>query len=679
MARIEVLGSEATGKLFARGVMSAWESFMVHGNCNRGSVRDIIRSSWERCRSSDVSPHTAVAPLSIVGEELERRRENHREMLDATSAVVGALEPILNRSRSMLMVADPQGMILDVYGPPRTLDQAAERRIAAGGHWTEIHCGTNAIGTAIASGGPTQVHALEHYCEVGKQWTCAAALIRDVQGKDILGAIDISGTDDTFSVHNLALAISIASQIEATLKANEARDLIRLLECCNSKSGVLHAAGLLILDRKYRIVSFNEKASLALRQLGVARSILAGQPLPTSLARVEREANAVISFDYPDWLEPEWIQPVCVGGKPVGYTVVIPNRLPRLLHNNANYSTTTAAAENKGQSFDNIVGVSEGIRAAIERAKRLARGAQPVLLLGPTGVGKEEFAKAIHGASRVHGGPFVAMNCAALAKDLVASELFGYADGAFTGATRGGRRGKFEEADGGTLFLDEIGELPLDVQAHLLRIVQDGIVTRVGENKTRKVTVRVISATNRNLRNEIGCGLFREDLYYRVATTTLSIPPLCARQCDIPILAEYFLEGLEQKYGGDGKTISSILHEALSVYPWPGNIRELRNVIESMWHLSDGNLLDIADLPPEYHNKHFDVSPTPRPTGLRDKERAAIIATIEEHDGNMRQAALTLGIARSTLYEKMKAYGIRRGGVIVTNEDFVAMRVTPGR
>lgn len=663
----EILGSDATDRLFSKNVMTAWENFMVYGDCRQSKVRDIIRTSWERCRTVDVSPNTAFAPLSVLGDELNRHQEYHRDLLEATRAVVVALEPILNQARSMLVVTDPQGVILDAFGAPRTIDQGAEKHIVPGAHWSEVNGGTNAIGTAIASGNSVQVHALEHYCEGVKKWTCAAALISDDHGKDILGTIDISGSDDTFNVHSLALAISTASQIEAILKGNEARDLIRLLEWCNSKGGVLHADGLIILDRKHRIVSSNEKAAAALRRLGVSQSVVAGQPLPTDRTSDRLRAKAVVPSDDPVWMEPDWIQPVTIGTKTIGYTVVIPDRTSRILCNNAVYSRPTASAESQCQSFDKIIGVSEGIRAAIERARRLALGAQPILVLGETGVGKEEFAKAIHEASPVHGGPFVALNCAALAKDLVASELFGYADGAFTGAVRGGRRGKFEEADGGTLFLDEVGELPLDVQAHLLRVVQDNIITRVGENKTRKVTVRVISATNRDLRHEISRGLFRDDLYYRLAATTLSIPPLRARQRDIQILAKYFLEDLEQKYGGGGKAISSDLDQALSAYSWPGNIRELRNVLESMWHLSNGNLLDIDDLPLEYNDNQLDVPSPSLPTGLRGKEREVIIAAIEEHGGNMRQAALTLGIARSTLYEKMKAYGIRRGGIIVTN------------
>jgi transcriptional regulator of acetoin/glycerol metabolism len=669
MGKVDILGADGVGIAFSREVMSAWESFMVHGDCQNNYVRDVIRLSWERCRSIDVSPLTAAAPMSVNGEDLRRHQNRHRELLDTARTVVVALEPILSHSRSLLVVTDPQGVILDAYGDPGTLKLGAERHITPGGHWAEDCGGTNAIGTAIASGYPVQVHAVEHYCEGVKTWTCAAALIRDDQGKDILGTIDISGSDDTFNAHSLALAVSTASQIESILKGNEARDLIRLLEWCNAKGGILQRDGLIVLDRKQRIVSANEKAAAALRRLGVPHGIVAGQSLPVGRFGTNgmRTPRPGVDSNNPEWMDPAWMQPVVVDGKTMGYTLVIPDRTPRILHHAASQSASPPISGHLEHSFDKIVGVSEGISAAIERSKRLAQGEQPILVLGETGVGKEEFSKAIHLASRVRSGPFVALNCAALAKDLVASELFGYVDGAFTGAAPGGRRGKFEEADGGTLFLDEIGELPIDVQAHLLRVLQDGIVTRVGENRTRKVAVRVISATNRELRTEIARGLFREDLYYRLAATTLSIPPLRARQRDIPILADYFLELLEQRYGGPSKIISNGLNQLLSMYSWPGNIRELRNVLESMWHLSDQAILDIDDFPPEYRDSGLDES-IPQFAGLRGKEREAIIAAIESHAGNMRQAALALGIARSTLYEKMKAYGIRRGAEIVASE-----------
>jgi transcriptional regulator of acetoin/glycerol metabolism len=659
--RLDVLGAEVFSPDYCHRVMSAWESFMVKGYVGHDQVRDVIRSSWERCRSGQVPPTVVEAPLAAAGDDLNRLQEEHRDLLEVTQEVVVTLESVLNQSRSVLLVTDPQGIILNAYGDPATIESGAERHIVPGGHWEEHVSGTNAIGTAIAAGGPVQVHALEHYCEGVKAWTCSAALVRDARGEDILGAIDISGFDDTFNVHSLALAISIASQIEATLKGKEARERIRLLEWCSAETIAWQRDGFVVLDRKGRVISANKHASEILGRLDVPQVVMTGQPLPG----VQRGANRRAAT-MPSWVRPDWVQPVKIDGRDFGTLVVIPCQAPRAAASRAAPSASAPTAR-ASKGFENIVGVSEAIGAAVDRARRLSAGTLPVLLLGETGVGKEEFAKAIHESSPVKDGPFVAVNCGAFARDLVASELFGYADGAFTGAVKGGRRGKFEEADGGTLFLDEIGELPLDVQPHLLRVLQDGIVTRIGESRARKVSVRIVSATNRDLRAVIASGRFREDLYYRLAVATLSLPPLRARQCDIPLLAEHFMDKWVQRTGGSRKQISVELRHALTLYSWPGNIRQLKNSLESMCQLSEDAYLHIDDLPPEFVQSNDDA-PSPRLTGLRAREREAIIAAIEEHGGNMRQAALALGIARSTLYEKLRAYGIRRSA-FVTDED----------
>lgn len=651
--RLDVLGAEVFSPDFSHRVMSAWENFMVKGNCGRYQVRDVIRSSWERCRTGHVPPSVAKAPLAAAGDNLYRLQEEHRELLEVAQEVVVTLGGVLNQSRSLLVVTDPQGIILNAYGDPATMESGAERHIGPGGHWQEDAMGTNAIGTAIAAGSPVQVHALEHYCEGVKAWTCSAALVRDAQGEDILGAIDISGCHDTFNAHSLALAISIASQIEAILKGKDARDRIRLLEWCSAETARWQGDGFVVLDRKGRVVSTNKYAAEMLGRLDIPQPVTAGRPLPG----VQRGRNRGVA-GMPSWVRPEWVQPVKIDGKDFGNLVVIPRHAPRAPVADA-ATATVAPAVRPPDGFENIVGVSEAISAAVDRARRLSAGFLPVLLLGETGVGKEEFAKAIHESSPVRDGPFVAVNCGAFARDLVASELFGYADGAFTGAVKGGRRGKFEEADGGTLFLDEIGELPLDVQPHMLRVLQDGMVTRIGESRARKVSVRIVSATNRDLRAVVASGRFREDLYYRLAVATLSLPPLRTRQCDLPLLAEHFMDKFAQRSGGPRKQISADLRQALALYSWPGNIRQLKNTLESMYQLSEEATLHISDLPPELQQPDS-IAPAPRLPGLRARERETIISAIEEHGGNLRQTALALGIARSTLYEKMRAYGIRR-------------------
>jgi transcriptional regulator with PAS, ATPase and Fis domain len=298
----------------------------------------------------------------------------------------------------------------------------------------------------------------------------------------------------------------------------------------------------------------------------------------------------------------------------------------------------------------------------------LAKLHLPVLLLGPTGAGKEVFAQALHAAGNQAKGPFVPLNCGSMTRDLLASELFGYAEGAFTGARRGGMSGKFEAANGGTLFLDEIGEMPLELQAHFLRVLEEGEVYRVGENRPRKVQVRVIAATNRDLRDEVGQGRFRMDLFYRLAVTILRLPSLAEHRDDIPTLARHFVELTASTHKVKARPIDPQVIDVLVDYSWPGNIRELRNVIEGMTLLAEGDRLTLDDLPPELlpggdfsaAGERLDMTSGAPTLRLADRERQTIIAAIEAEHGNLTRVAARLGIAKSTLYEKVKRHGISR-------------------
>jgi transcriptional regulator with PAS, ATPase and Fis domain len=284
------------------------------------------------------------------------------------------------------------------------------------------------------------------------------------------------------------------------------------------------------------------------------------------------------------------------------------------------------------------------------------------MLLGETGVGKEVFAQAIHKAGKAD-APFVAVNCGALTRELLASELFGYAEGAYTGARRSGMPGKFELADGGTLFLDEIGEMPPDMQPHLLRVLQDGVVVRLGDSRERHVTVRIIAATNRDLHGEVIAGRFREDLFHRLCVTTLQLPPLRARPEDIDAIVDQMNLRLAQKYDCAPKDIAPEVRAALRQYVWPGNIRELKNVFEAMFALSDEALIDASQLPPQLTGA-APRSDAAAPTAtsflvgsarLQDVEQQAVRAAIENANGNLSRAAKALGISRSTLYVKIAA------------------------
>ena len=310
-------------------------------------------------------------------------------------------------------------------------------------------------------------------------------------------------------------------------------------------------------------------------------------------------------------------------------------------------------------SFDSMIGHSAPLEQAKKTARQVALTEATVLLEGPTGAGKELFAQAIHQASPRRSKPFVALNCSAFPKDLLESELFGYKKGAFTGALVD-KRGLFEEASGGTLFLDEIGELELGAQAKLLRALETQEFTKLGDSKPTRVNVRLVAATNRNLRQEADAGHFRADLYYRLSVVVIGVPSLNARRADVPPLAQYFARHFGAKLRQRPLEISPEALRALEAYAWPGNVRELKNVLERASILTPPNQpLTVDDLPIEIQlaaGPADAVSDDPRT--LRNVEKQHVQRVLLEAGGNKAEAARVLGVAHTTLYRKIQEYGL---------------------
>jgi DNA-binding NtrC family response regulator len=303
--------------------------------------------------------------------------------------------------------------------------------------------------------------------------------------------------------------------------------------------------------------------------------------------------------------------------------------------------------------FERIIGQSKGIQHAVDLARKVAVTDTTVLLTGETGTGKEVFAQAIHQASPRRAGSFVAVNCSALSKEILESELFGHRAGAFTGATRD-KKGLFEEANKGTIFLDEIGEMALDLQAKLLRVLETHEFLRVGDTKPTKTDVRVVAATNRDLKQEAETGQFRQDLYYRLSVFSIELPPLRNRRDDIPALAEALTRQEAAKIGRKDITLSPAFIQALTHYGWKGNIRELKNVIERAVILSDGQTLLPDSLPPDVQSlTASSVTPT---FDLASVEKNHIERVLLHTNGNKAEATRLLGISLSTLYRKLEEY-----------------------
>lgn len=305
--------------------------------------------------------------------------------------------------------------------------------------------------------------------------------------------------------------------------------------------------------------------------------------------------------------------------------------------------------------FEKIIGRSKAIQQAIDLARRVAVTDTTVLLTGETGTGKEVFAQAIHQASPRRTGSFVAVNCSALGKEILESELFGHRAGAFTGATRD-KKGLFEEANKGTIFLDEIGEMALDLQAKLLRVLETHEFMRVGDTRPTKTDVRVVAATNRDLKHDAEAGLFRSDLYYRLSVFSIELPPLRDRRDDIPALAQALTLQEAAKIGKRNMTLSPAFVDALTQYSWKGNIRELKNVIERAVILSDGQTLLPDYLPLDVQSPASATSPTTVAYDLATVEKNHIEQVLRHTSGNKTEAARLLGIGLSTLYRKLDEY-----------------------
>lgn len=639
-------------------VAASWERFVHNDPLIDAPVRDVVLESWRRCRSVAVDPARNAAPAADDAR-IRLMREQHRQLQDAAHPVLVGLKEVLQASGSIIMLTDPCGTIIDLHGDSKTRHAGEQVNLAAGGRWDEKVMGTNAIGTAIAAQAPVQIYASEHYCLDVKRWTCAAAPILDHTGTTLLGVIDVSGVKDTFHGHSLGLVIAAAKQVEAVLASRE-RDLQARLFDQSMDSFVRYGSDCVALfDRRGRLLKSNGRQQLAREQYGVQIPSIVGARIDALDLGLSADERAI---RMPHWLRRDWLKVVGDASGELGCVLIVPlaqvtGRAAPSVH-----VSREEARCAETDPFADIVGESATLLAAKERARRLAPLDLPVMLLGETGVGKEVFARAIHKGGVRSDAPFVAVNCGALTRELLASELFGYVEGAFTGARRHGSPGKFELADGGTLFLDEIGEMPLDMQPHLLRVLQDGIVVRLGDSRERKVTVRIIAATNRDLRGEVAAGRFREDLFHRLCVTNIRLPSLRERPADIDRIVDHLNERLARKYACPVKPVSAEVRLAFLRYRWPGNVRELQNVFEGVFALSDGGVIELSSLPEELlandaGGVRASIASDRLSDGARleDLERQAILAAISNAKGNMTRAARALGISRSTLYVKLGA------------------------
>lgn len=657
-------------------IAGQWSRFCQTGCADPALVRDFILASWQRSRNLHVDPEK-VEPQTVGLQRLETILAEHRHLVRISLPVIENLYEFIKGSRSIIILTDENGIILSRTGDPEYLSDA--KAYEPGIEYSERTVGTNGIGTALYLGSPVQIWAEEHFARRNHALSCSAAPIHDPTGK-IIGCLNLSCLWDRVHTHTLGMVMAAAASIEQQLRIeSELADKVALLQ---EKQGIFELIqdGLLTIDGNLVITDINDKAR---RMLGIAAEQGCGSPLTKFvLSGLDFKALVVSARSVHD----RDITLRLAGGvlnctmsaTPVATSggLVITLREAKSVRRMVNRYTGAKAVF----TFDDIVGTSPQIMESIRLAKIAGQSNTNTLILGESGTGKEMFAQAIHNTSDRRNGPFVAVNCGALPRELIQSELFGYAEGAFTGARRQGNPGKFELADGGTIFLDEIGEMPLSAQVNLLRVVESKEVVRVGDSYARPVDVRVIAATNSRLMQAIAEKTFREDLYYRLNVMTINLPPLRLRTGDVEVLVNYFLAKVSRAIDREPPSIDSEAYRAIAGYSWPGNIRELENVIERAVHICQGEVVTTADLGREISlaggydpsrqmvrragvDREPALAVTTLSHSLRDGEYSMIMDTLRATRGNIRRSAEVLGIARSTLYEKMRKFRIEASNV----------------
>lgn len=649
-----------------RGVNRAWERH------NRGELdaegdadlRSVIHQSWTRSTSAGVDPERGEAPALHGDDEVERLREANRALCRAARGSLDKIGRMLHGAEAMMILTDGEGLVIEAIGDPKTLATGRKINLHVGALWREDAIGTNGIGTALHAGEPMFVHGSEHYVESLKEWSCAAAPIRDPIDRTVLGAVDLSGLTRIFRQHNTAFAAAAAGEIEAALAQALNEERIRLLDALIEQGPVFGAEdGVLILDRQGRI----------LHRSGFERLILGdGGELDARIGRrlLELPPDAppgLVAGALPASLPCRGVSPLTIDGEVRGHALVLDCGrarrraalgTPLVAPRPAAPAVQTARS---GSAAGAIVAESPAMLAAIDLARRVARVNAPVLVQGETGTGKELFARLIHAESAgPRETPFVAINCGAISRELFGGELFGHVDGAFTGAVKEGKAGKLEQANGGVFCLDEIGEMPLEIQPYLLRVLEERVIFRIGDSRARPFDARLVALTNRDLRAEADAGRFRSDLYYRIGAVTVHVPPLRERGDDIALLLEHFNHKLAAEYGLSPLRFSLQIVELLMRYPWPGNVRELRNLMQRLHSLSADRRITLADLPPEIVAAERAAPVAPEPCNLRDAEKGVILRAISAHNGNLSRVADALGITRPTLYRKLRNYEIQR-------------------
>ena len=637
-------------------------------------LRETVAKSWTRSEDKGVSMQQPIGKGQWDKDFQGVRTVNRRPIL--FEYIFSSAKRALRYSGSgdrVIVITDDKGNILRLYGENQELDTLRKTGLVENISLSEEAVGTNAIGTCIYTRKPVYICHEEHYKDDLCKCVSYGVPIYDDRNElvAVFGALSREREADITFLNMLTqTANSISKECQIYHLQHDYQDLKtnmdRLINTMNY--------GIVILDERTHIVKAN---SIARYYFLMYEYEFIGQPITNFISPQDLDFTLLENDIYDQTI-------LIHSGEVKTFLFQISVYLTNTWSGSKNYllvfrkttpktdSQRTTATTTAKWHFDDIVGTSPAIIEAISLAKIASKTNCTVLITGESGVGKELFAQSIHNASACANGPFIVVNCGAIPKGLAESELFGYENGAFTGAKRAGMPGKFELANGGTIFLDEIGDMSPELQICLLRFLQEQEVTRIGGKEPIKVNVRVIAATNKNLEDAINNSAFRMDLYYRLNVFNIHVPPLRKRAHDVGNLAHCLLQKYKAKSKQPFLGFTQEALDALQNYNWPGNVRELENIIERGVIIARSDRIRLEDLPdpiracyhPEGIKKVIERTPdlAPGPIALSEEqtEQEVLLRALRSTKGNVSKAAGLIGISRRTMYRKMEKYQITR-------------------
>ncbi|UWG95404.1 sigma 54-interacting transcriptional regulator [Dehalobacter sp. DCM] len=634
-----------------------------------------IAASWIRSRKMGADPYLPLLGRSLKKEAFFKVQDRNRSLIKITTPLMNTFKNLAIANSYGLYLTDNQSIFLLHEGEMLTLPVDAP---LIGMIWDEENVGTTAHAMSLHHKRPFTLFGIENFCVGLENIVASAACIGNENG-DVIASIVLAQVlmDEPwkdlyqkYCAHTLALITAISTAVESQLRLHKSFASLKVANKTLETTLALIDEGIITIDQNGTIVYSNEEGRKIFRlskeevcQKNI-RSFLEKDSMLMAMAKKGESGNIeeTIHLEQIDKNYLINVQPVIDEN-----TQEFDGALLRINSvGKINAITANRAGAVARFTFDDIIGESEAIKKAITKGQYYATTAENILLIGESGTGKELFAQSIH-HKYCPSGPFIAVNCAALPRELIESELFGYEGGSFTGADRSGRPGKIELAEGGTLFLDEIGDMPFELQAVLLRVLEDKQVMRIGARRSKKVNFKVIAATNQNLYKMVKEKRFREDLFYRLSVLNIAIPSLRDRDRDSELLTNYFIKKYSHKMGRNIPKVSASVLSVINEYNWPGNVRELENAIVHAV-INSGEIIEVNDLPEnivpdalctaEVVDANLGIEKTDRVSSLADLEKNAITKALNKANGNVVLAACLLDISKSTIYRKLKEYNI---------------------